>query len=111
MSNEAKEPKVTERRKDYGELLDKLDVVITQQTVLKTYVEKQFGGVDLVGTPVEGDVTKQLRELNEKFKIQNGRVNKLEIRSAYLTGGLALLAFGIPVVMPLIMEHILKTVK
>ena len=67
-----------ERRDGMREILSKIDSIIDKQTVIKSYIEKQFGGTDLAGTPVEGDVTKQLRELNDKVKIQNGRIGKLE---------------------------------
>jgi len=72
-----------ERRKGMEDLTKKIDTLVINQALIKSYIEKQFGGVDLAGTPVEGDVTRQLRELNQKVAIQNGRVTKLEHSKLY----------------------------
>lgn len=81
------ERRETERRELNKEMLAKFQDVVSnihsikgQQAIIKQYLEGQFGGVDLVGTPTEGKVTRDLRELNEKVKIQNGRVGKSESR-------------------------------
>ena len=48
------------------------------------------------------DILKQNYQLDaitalvEKVKIQSGRIGKLEIHSALLTGGLAVIVFGLP---------------
>lgn len=89
MSSEELSNDRTERRKGMDELKAKVDIIVSNQQVIKTYIEKQFGGVNLAGTPVEGDITKQLRELNEKVKIQNGRIGKLEVSKVYILGGVA----------------------
>ena len=69
---------------------------------IKNYLENQFGGIDLAGNKVEGRVTEQLRLLNEKVHIQNGRVTKLEIKNARLAGALALFTIGTPIILFLI---------
>lgn len=44
----------------------------------QSYLESEFGGRGISGQPTEGNQTRQLRELNDRQKMQNGRVGKLE---------------------------------
>lgn len=86
-----------ERRHGNKELIVKIDSVLDRQGVIKNYIEGLFGSIDLVGTPVEGTVSKQLRELNEKVKIQNGRIGKLENWRWFVVGctAVAVIAIGL----------------
>lgn len=72
-----------ERREGMKDLVDKVDLIASNQVVIKSYIENKFGGSDLAGHSVEGEVPKALRELNEKVAIQNGRVGKLENTRIY----------------------------
>lgn len=74
-----------ERRKNNEEILNQLQIVADglhaikgKQIIIEQYLQVQFGGKDLVGTPTEGNVMRTLREINEKIRIQNGRVTKTE---------------------------------
>lgn len=87
-----------ERRRDYGELVKKIDsisvvihVMKGKQSVIDQYLQVQFGGKDLIGTPMEGNVTRALRELTDKVKIQNGKVNRLENWRWYACGAVAVI--------------------
>jgi hypothetical protein len=80
-----------ERRELNKAILEKIDAlsdivhdIKCRQMVVKQYMEVQFGGMDLVGTPMEGNVTRSLREINEKIKIQNGRIAKAEEKLSVL---------------------------
>jgi len=82
--NERREDEA-ERRVDMKELIRKIDdltdVVQTikgNQSGISQYLQVLFGGKDLVGTAMEGNVTRSLREINDKIKTQNGRIGKLE---------------------------------
>ena len=93
-----------ERRADMKELVEKIDAIIEKQSVIKHYIETQFGGIDLAGNKTEGVVTSAINELSGKVKIQNGRIGKLEIQSALLAGGIAVIVFGLP----LLINYIIK---
>ena len=82
-----------ERREGMKELIGKIDSIIEKQAKIKSYIENQFGGEDLVGNATEGIMTRQVRELNEKVKIQNGRIGKLEVRYWLAVGGGGVILF------------------
>lgn len=42
---------------------------------------------------------KSIVELSDKVKIQNGRIGKLEINDAKITGALAVITLGMPVIL------------
>ena len=85
-------------------LEDKLDTLVANQAIIKSYIEHQFGGIDLAGNKTEGVVTSAINELSSKVKTQNGRIGKLEIQSALLAGGIAVIVFGLP----LLINYIIK---
>ena len=80
------------------ELVAKIDAIMEKQSTIKNYIETQFGGVDLAGTPTEGIITGQLKQLNEKVKIQNGRIGKLENWRWFVLGGCAVVIFILEII-------------
>lgn len=79
----------TDRRKNRP---IELDVLISTTENIRACLAREFGDKDLVGNRIEGNVSRQLRELNEKVTIQNGRVGKLEYRNVSFDGGFKLAA-------------------
>lgn len=76
--NNQDNPQEEERRHGYTELMAKLEelskvthAIKGNQSAIKQYLLIQFGGEDLLGTDMEGNIKRSLRELNEKIEAQN----------------------------------------
>jgi len=57
---------------------------------------REYRSADIVKQDYQ---VKSIDLLNEKVKVQNGRIGKLEINDAKITGALAIITLGMPVIL------------
>ena len=93
-----------ERRAEMKQLIEKIDsiekekkTVVDNLKIIKGYIEHQFGGVDLSGNKVEGLMTRQINVIENKLESHDKAIDYLKGKDFIITGAVALLIFGIPI--------------
>lgn len=75
-----------ELKNNVNKLSQKIDLI-------QTCFEREFGGKDIAGNSFIGNTHKELKEINTRLDVQNGRVKTLWDWRNYVLGGIAMFGF------------------
>lgn len=87
-----------ERRAEMKQLIEKIDSIVENQKIIKSYIEHQFGGIDLSGNKIEGLMTGTIRRIESKIENHDKDIGDLKNKYLIAYGAIALCMFIIPLV-------------